>query len=432
MHSSMHQYLLRISGIAAAVALCGAMAASPVLALGIGKPTVNPVIGRPLRIEIPLQLAAGEALPKTGCAHISLPHGAADKQLFPTNAYVEIDTAGAPKVVIASSRAVGEPVLEFRLTVGCNNELSREYLILSDPPPAEAQAPERSPAEAAVTPIAATSPPATETRQPEITSVPSPPAVSGPVASTPAAAGMLRVAKNTNLNALARQRYPESQAARIEYQRLMAQANPALFADKEKIEFIPIASGTVLAIPQNLPPPEKKRVDQAASASSVVRVPRKPAGGSSPSAVPAPSKDRLVLSSDLRFDSKTMNSRQMSASIERMERMIEDQGRTAVNIAESLYTLNLAYAEAKNHIQTLEATQKKAVEEQRALQLRVERAEASLEKAPGIWELLALIVASGGIGAGLLTLHHRLNARRERVQVPFWEDAGPAAEKKVR
>jgi len=63
----------------------------------------------------------------------------------------------------------------------------------------------------------------------------------------------LRLDGATNLNALARARYPDNLPARNEYRRLMALANPSVFAGRVRVGSASLKAGTVLAIPSDLP-----------------------------------------------------------------------------------------------------------------------------------------------------------------------------------
>jgi hypothetical protein len=64
----------------------------------------------------------------------------------------------------------------------------------------------------------------------------------------------LRLDSATNLNALARTRHPEDIVARNEYRRLMALANPSIFAGKLRVGSAHLRAGTVLVVPPDLPP----------------------------------------------------------------------------------------------------------------------------------------------------------------------------------
>jgi adhesin transport system outer membrane protein len=88
--------------------------------------------------------------------------------------------------------------------------------------------------------------------------LPAVPAVTGSGSNTPEPAPItlesLRLESVTNLNALARARYPNDIAARNEYRRLMALANPSIFAGRARVGSASLKAGTVLTVPTDLPP----------------------------------------------------------------------------------------------------------------------------------------------------------------------------------
>ena len=406
------------------LALFGASLPIGVWAMGLGTPLGTPVIGQPLRLEIPLSLIPGEQLPPLDCVRMMLPPGTPDRQFFPRSARLTLDTTkpGAYRIVLVSSLAVTEPLIEFRLVVGCNNELAKDFLVLSNVPeptiiPAQASPPEKS-----VQPPASPLPPPTPAAPaPPAVRTPPPTAVSAiaPTAPLPGNPQSLRLTRDTNLNAMARVRYPENQATRDEYRRLMGLANPELFAGKTQIGSIPLPSGTVLSLPPNLPPPEsaaKAAPEPPPAPTPKPAQPPKPAPATRNTestatvATPSARKDRLVIGGDSAGTQRPLNPRELSSAIERMERMVEDQGRTELELSENLKTLSAAFIEVKDYIVALDAKTRQLEAEQKLQQMK---ADARPEpKNLGIFELLALIIAGGTVGAGLLGLQHRLQVKR--------------------
>ena len=61
-----------------------------------------------------------------------------------------------------------------------------------------------------------------------------------------------RLLAATNLNALARARYPGDLAARNEYRRLIALANPSLFGGRVRTGAVNLPAGTELVLPAEL------------------------------------------------------------------------------------------------------------------------------------------------------------------------------------
>jgi adhesin transport system outer membrane protein len=116
--------------------------------------------------------------------------------------------------------------------------------------PAAAQS--SSPAAQSSLPIAESPQPVTDAN------LPAAPAATGSGSNTPEPAPIsgesLRLESVTNLNALARARYPDNIAARNEYRRLMALANPSIFAGRARVGSASLKAGTVLAVPSDLSP----------------------------------------------------------------------------------------------------------------------------------------------------------------------------------
>lgn len=81
-----------------------------------------------------------------------------------------------------------------------------------------------------------------------------------------ATAETLRLVGATNLNTLARARHPDDLAARNEFRRAIAQANPALFAGKSKVGSVSLPAGTVLALPPEVASPAGVVAAEAAAA----------------------------------------------------------------------------------------------------------------------------------------------------------------------
>lgn len=95
----------------------------------------------------------------------------------------------------------------------------------------------------------------------------------------------LRLERETNLNNLARARYPGSQATRDQFRRLMVQANPSLFKAGTTPGSTPLPAGTLLAMPANLPPSEgetQKAPEKSSAAAAEPTSKAAPAAAESP------------------------------------------------------------------------------------------------------------------------------------------------------
>ncbi len=352
-------------------------------ALGIGQAMRMPVIGAPLRIEIPLQLGEGELPPQAGCVRIQALEAGADAQFYPHDARVLVETRGRPRILVVASRGVAEPIVEFRLSVGCSDVVVRDFLLLADAP---------SPATPVVKPAPADVVAASGANL----------RATAPVTSLPKAVVVTRteiLSAQTTLNVIARQRYPFDRRKRDEYRQLMAAANPDVFGAVRNPGAVGLSPGTELRIPDGLPPVAPKPVSE----------PRQPAASSSPRPV---ARDRLVIGGGGLSDQKYLASGEALATVKRMEGMLEEQKEIEARIDQSLRTANEALADTRRRFTEIEAAQERNTKGLRDTQLRMEATDRKLAQSLGLWDLLLVVMASGATGAGLLILHDRLAGGR--------------------
>lgn len=407
-------------------------------ALGLGGSIGNPVLLQSLRIEIPLLLSSDEAPPKLDCVRISPPADSTDNQFFPKNAKIGLELSGSPRLIITSPQTVREPFYEFRIALGCNGEISRDYLVLTrlaEPQDTLESSATRT-GNTAATLVTLASQPATTTSPvllgtkaaPQMTprtvapqqattslphtgdSVPKPSRAQG-------AEHTLTLKRDATLNMLARGRYPSNQETRDEYRRLMALANPSLFAEATRVGSIPLPAGTVLSIPANLPPLERAASVTASNLPTVapgsnLPPPDKAAKLNSKSKPPAAARDRLIIGGDGGGKaSPPLSTKEATATIQRLELMLLAQATEQSEVNEKLRSLESLFSDTKSQLQFLEAKSKQQAAEQRQLQAKID---AKPEPpAFGALELLALIVVSGAIGAALLAINHRQQIQRE-------------------
>ncbi|RYF75507.1 MAG: hypothetical protein EOO29_23840, partial [Comamonadaceae bacterium] len=103
-------------------------------ALGLGTPQGSAWIGQPLDLRVPLMLDSGDA--GALCAQAELRQGEAGHGSTAVRAAVEPGTApDRPHLRVRSTRPIEEPVLQLRVSVGCQGSTVREYVLLADPPP---------------------------------------------------------------------------------------------------------------------------------------------------------------------------------------------------------------------------------------------------------------------------------------------------------
>jgi hypothetical protein len=124
--------------LAAAVAgILGALAPLSLVAAGLGPITQQSALGAPLRVVVPVTLAAGEDVPSE-CFKLASAQRDADgiPQILFGRVSVERTPSGV-QLVITSPRPVHDPVLRVTLQVGCETSMHREYTLFMDPPAIE-------------------------------------------------------------------------------------------------------------------------------------------------------------------------------------------------------------------------------------------------------------------------------------------------------
>lgn len=425
----------------AAVAIAAILASPLVAALGLGGSIGNPILLQSLHIEIPLLLSSEETPPRLDCVRIAPAADGADTQFFPKNTKLALDLSATPRLIITSAQTVREPFYEFRIALGCNGEIARDYLVLTRlaEPREVSEPPSASAASIAATVVTLANNPAAADNAallgskfaPSSTSsiAPSAPVSSQPTGAKTAPTSLnqsrtgntlrtLTLKRDSTLNLLARGRYPSNQDTRDEYRRIMALANPALFADTERVGSVPLPAGTVLTIPSNLPPPEHV---SSATPNAPVATPggqTKPAPESAAkssvkaAATDLASHDRLVIGGDAGGkSSRPISAKEATATIERLELMLLAQATEEREVTEKLKSLETLFADTKTQLQFLEAKSKQQAADQRQLQAKFDAIPEP--RAFGVLELLALIVVGGAVGAALLALSHRQQLRRE-------------------
>ncbi|MBK9520936.1 MAG: hypothetical protein IPO13_04840 [Rhodocyclaceae bacterium] len=397
-------------------------------ALGLGSVVGEPVLLQPLKVEIPLLLATDEPIPKLDCIKIVAPPDGQDQQFFPKYTKLALDLSAQPRILITSGQTVRDPLIEFRIVLGCSGEITRDYLLLTRQAETKdggsneisgtavtvasnhnANAPSRSPS---VEPLSIPAAQAGISLRPTTTD-----SVHSTVPGSPTARLTMKLQRDTTLNQLARVRYPSNQATRDEYRRLMALANPELFANAAQVGSIPLSAGTVLVIPDNLPTPEQV---VAANKNNNVEPPpvttnkplKQPLRSSPDSDVGrSASRDRLVIGGNPSNGSgRALSSKEAQATIERLEQILLAQAVSDQEMHEKLKTLENLFASNKSQLQFLEAKSKQQEAEQRQLQAKLDAKPEP--KSFGVLELLGLIFTFGAVGAGLLTLSHRQQMQR--------------------
>jgi len=109
-------------------------AAIPAQAVGFGRIAVNPTLGQPLRLDIPVRLDSGERL-EAGCVTAEVKAGDLN---FPADdvkvqtLWAEGATEGIVRIRTVSS--ILEPVIQVAVSVGCEQRFFRRMTAFVDPP----------------------------------------------------------------------------------------------------------------------------------------------------------------------------------------------------------------------------------------------------------------------------------------------------------
>lgn len=396
------------------------------LALEIGNAPTVPVLGQPLHLEIPIGVPAGTTAPTTNCVKLKPRSDDKESDFFPGGMQATVETApnGATTLVVTSSNAITTPVVGFRVHIGCDGGVARDFILLSSPP-RELVAPKQT---------AQAAPVAVQTTQ----EVP---------AKDVAEITEMRILESTTLNRLARERYPSSRDTRDEYRRLMAQANPELFAGAHRVGSVLIPAGTVLKIPPGLPKGENEPETKVAVAEAAIKMPvavqsapaektpeNKPAK-KEPRAPHAPrpaeaavtlrekKTDRLVIGGSRKEgQASSLSQQEIKQSLERLEQMVSERSHSDLEMSETLKSMATSFSEVKNYLQSVDARVRQAEAEQLRAQAEINQLRQRLRNSFGLVELIAAVVGGGAMGAAFMIAFQRFSSRRRPSPSP-WEDA---------
>lgn len=385
--------LKRFVGLAA-LAAC----AFDACAIGLRAAAGQVVIGQPIRLAIGIE-GETDRLTDAGCFRLQTPPST-DGEFVLREASLSLDREGGrARLIVTSRKAWYHPVVEFRIVAACGpGEIVRDYTLLADLP---------------TEPLMSAAP-RLEVRSEErlVSAMPAPvvpkpapaPRIAPAANPSPSGETSLTLTTDTDANALARRRYPNDREARDAFRARLAAANPDIFAGRGPIGSVPLPAGTVLKVP---PDPEgmPEPTDRKPEAQS-----QRPAADK-----PRAKADRLVIGAG-GDDMRKMPAGEMSATLERLDRMSEDQGRTQVRMMDNLAALEQAVAKLAQSLVQME-TRMKSIDAERS-SMEAERMQALAQLAQerarfGVLEILLLILASGGVGAGLIYYHDRLRSRHQ-------------------
>lgn len=351
-----------------------------VFALGLGEVEGRAIIGRPLQVSIPI-LGLRDDPRQSACTSL-LPEGDDDGQ-----GTIRIKVEG-DRIHLSTARALNQPVLQFRIRMGCVGSIERSFVILPDP--AQSAAP--------VLPV--------RVDMPATTNVEAPSAAPQAVAET-AAQRSIVLMSSTSLRMLSRQRYPGDSNVRVNFIRRVAAANPDLFASEEAAFDQRLAAGTRLLLPSGLPAPQ--RAESAATASggssrpvATQRETSAPSVSAKPKREPARGRDRLVVGAAGLSAVKGPSTAELNESIDRLIEVMNQQIMVQMAMTERIKVVEADLAELKRQA---------VAEKHRAAQLETElkAVRESVERKDTI-QLVLLILLAGMAGAWALNWMSRRKA----------------------
>lgn len=375
-------------------AMCMAVALLPLPAgaVGLGKVSGSPVMGEPLMLEVPLIDAANIT---AECIQLS-PHSAgSDSQFFPRKATTELKKkeGGAQTLVAIHGPEFSQPVLEFRLTVACGYQISRDYVLLPMPGRELRYDPVQI-NRVAVLPVSESSRPA-EVKDLAKASVPS----------------------DLSLEKMAKKRYPLQPKARAKFKRMVREANTA--ALEGIADDAPIPANVDVQIPANIPKkrigpyiPKAKKTPPAPTATPSV-VPESAPPEQPKAAVPAektmpqkaaePPKDRLTISSSTGTPGATQPA---GATEGALQEKAADSFAAQDDMVAKLAQTEASFNELKEQILAMESRMASLEKERARLQ------EENLKKSDwAMLETAVLILVGGLLGAMLMIVMQRRRSR---------------------
>ena len=126
MHTKQPWLSLTIGSVAA-------VAAATASAAGLGAGGSSAVLGQPLDFPVQVRLESGEVLAPE-CVSAEVRTG--DRRLPPGSVRTQVQTTGpdTARIRVLTAFGIDEPVVEILLAVGCTTRISRQYVVLADPP----------------------------------------------------------------------------------------------------------------------------------------------------------------------------------------------------------------------------------------------------------------------------------------------------------
>ena len=237
------KFLLAASAIAALLPLRAD-------AIGLGRVVSDPVMGKPLALEIPL-LDAGTSL-SVDCFQLQPHPSGSDSLFYPRRAKLDyVKKEDGTAVLQLRGPEFLQPIIEFRIGIGCGHAVARDYVQFLAP--------------------------GNELRyEPVALNLPASPAANPGAGQTLTAAPPRAVAETAprparpgpSLEQMAGSRFPEDAARREQFKRFMREINPQ--------ELNGVSDETPIALDVNLRFPDEKAEKANTAAVAVTQVPAAP------------------------------------------------------------------------------------------------------------------------------------------------------------
>lgn len=368
-------------------ALAAFFCTGSVFALGLGEVEGRAIIGRPLQVSIPILGLQGD--PRQSACTSLLPEGDDDGQ-----GSIRLKVEG-DRVHLSTARALNQPVLQFRIRMGCSGSIERSFVILPDAAQSAAPVP--------VLPVRAETP---ATAGGDAASAA--PQTAAQVVTDGAAQRSIVLMSSTSLRMLSRQRYPGDSDVRVNFIRRVAAANPDLFASEDAAFDQRLAAGTRLLLPSGLPAPQRAESTATSSGggsrSGAMRreVTAAPSGSAKPKREPARGRDRLLVGAAGLSAVKGPSTAELNESIDRLIEVMNQQIMVQMAMTERIKVVEAELAELKRQA---------VAEKHRAAQLEAElkAVRESVERKDTI-QLVLLILLAGMAGAWALNWMSRRKA----------------------
>lgn len=350
------------------------------LALGLGEIEGRAVIGRPMQLALPL-LGSADELRQDTCASL-LPGGDMEGR---ENIRIKVER---DRIHLTTERALTQPIIQFRIRLGCSASLERSFTVLADPPQSTD-----------ALPVAATA-------QQVGAQVVTPPALPR---TTPAASGERSIVlmSATTLRFLSRQRYPGNSRLRVSFIRKLAAANPDLFASEAAAFDQRLPAGTRLLLSAELPAPRQHgaATSGAKPGSHAAALPRAslvPSAGGHQASPMGAARGRLIVGAAGLSNKGGPSTAELNESVDRLVEVMNQQVLVQMALTERIKAAEAEISELKRQTQAEKLRTAQLALELKAAREQVERGDSM--------QLLLSILLAGMAGAWLLNWKARRKA----------------------